>query len=79
MELETLTTEVKIMALESTVTRLETDIYRCCILLGLDPATIDPATYSYETPVIRHESVTIRQSLDSLVSVKNELQLLKAI
>lgn len=79
MELETLTTEVKIMALESTVSQLETDIYRCCVLLGLDPATIDPATYSYETPVVRHESVTIRQSLDSLISVKNELQLLKAI
>ena len=30
MELETLTTEVKIMALESTVSQLETDIYRCC-------------------------------------------------
>jgi len=79
MELETLTTEVKIMALESTVSQLETDIYRCCVLLGLDPATIDPATYSYETPVVRHESVTIRQSLDSLISVKNELQLLKTI
>lgn len=79
MELESLTTESKIMILEQTITQLETEIYRSCIILGIDPATLDPETYSYETPVSRHEYVQIKNSMDSLISVTNELQSLKAV
>lgn len=78
MELENITTQEKILILGQTITQLETEIYRSCVVVGIDINTLDPATYAYEVPVVQHEYVKIRQSLDSLALVKQELENLNA-
>ena len=78
MELGNIRTDEKIMILNQAITQLEVEIYRSCVMLGIDIATLDPATYTYETPVMNHEYVKIRQSLDSLALVKVELARLQA-
>jgi hypothetical protein len=73
MEFETLTNEAKITIIEQTIAQLETEIYRSCLVLNIDPNTLDPDTYTYSVPVERHEYVLIKNSIDSLVVAKAKL------
>lgn len=74
MEFTSLTTEERLSLVQQAITSMESEIYRICIMLNIDPDTLDPDTYTYEVPVVRHEYVQLKNSIDSLNNAKAMLE-----
>lgn len=70
MEFTSLTTEERVGIVEQSIVSLESEIFRICVLLNINPDTFDPDTYTYEVPVARHEYVQLKNSIDSLNNAK---------
>ena len=70
MVFESLSTEERASLVQQSITSMESEIFRLCVLLGINPDTFNESTYTYEVPVIRHEYVQLKNSIDSLNNAK---------
>jgi hypothetical protein len=70
MIFESISAEERISIVQQTIVSMESEIFRLCVLLGMDPDTFNESTYTYETPVVRHEYVQLKNSIDSLNNAK---------
>lgn len=73
MEFTSLSSEERKTLVQQAIASMESDIFRICVLLNIDPSTLDPETYTYELPVVRHEYVQLKHSMESLENAKSLL------
>ena len=72
--MESLNIEDKRMILEELRKRMVLEIYRNCVLLGIDYDTFDYASYEQESPVIHHESVVLKNSCVSYANILEQIE-----
>lgn len=78
MIFESITTEERVSLIQQSIVSMESEIFRLCVLLGIDPDTFDETAYTYELPVERHEYVQLKNSITSLNNAKSMLQQLNS-
>jgi len=73
MIFESISAEERISIVQQSIASMESEIFRICVLLGIDPDAFDESTYTYDVPVVRHEYVQLKNSIDSLNNAKEML------
>jgi hypothetical protein len=72
--LNSLTEEQKNAILEEVKASKSRDIYRLCVVLGIDPDTFVPGDYESPIPVVQHETILLEQACKAYVAVVNKIE-----
>lgn len=73
MVFDSLSDDDKLAILNQVIAQAENEIYRYCLIVGINPDTLDPATYTFSVPVERPEAVSLKHSCDTLLSARARL------